>query len=81
MAPGRVVTPLTADALDTANLRWMKLHTPNGQVPGPEACADAALFLVSDEAEHIHGQTLFVDGGMSVWQQPDLPPELAGKQW
>jgi NAD(P)-dependent dehydrogenase (short-subunit alcohol dehydrogenase family) len=81
MAPGLVVTPLTAPALDEANLRWMKLHTPNGQVPGPEVCADAALFLVSDEAAHIHGQTLFVDGGMSVWQQPDLPPSLAGKQW
>lgn len=81
MAPGLVVTPLTAPALDDANLKWMKLHTPNGQVPGPEACADAALFLVSDEAAHVHGQTLFVDGGMSVWQQPDLPAGLAGKIW
>jgi NAD(P)-dependent dehydrogenase (short-subunit alcohol dehydrogenase family) len=81
MAPGLVVTPLTAPALVDANLRWMKLHTPNGQVPGPEACADAALFLVSDEAAHVHGQTLFVDGGMSVWQQPDLPASLVGRQW
>jgi NAD(P)-dependent dehydrogenase (short-subunit alcohol dehydrogenase family) len=77
MAPGLVVTPLTAPALDPANLRWMKLHTPNRQVPGADACASAALFLVSDEAAHVHGQTLYVDGGMSVWQQPDLPPELA----
>lgn len=79
MAPGLVVTPLTAPALDASNLQWMKLHTPNGQVPAPEACAGAALFLVSDEAEHIHGQTLLVDGGMSVWQQPDLPESWAGK--
>ncbi len=81
MAPGLVVTPLTADALrdNPASLAWMKLHTPNGQVPGPEVCAGAALFLLSDEAEHIHGQTLFVDGGMSAWQQPDLPDKLRGK--
>ncbi|MEZ6135771.1 MAG: SDR family oxidoreductase [Pirellulaceae bacterium] len=78
MAPGLVVTPLTAPALDTDALAWMKLHTPNGQVPGPEACAAAALFLLSDEAQHIHGQTLLVDGGMSVWQQPDLPESLRG---
>lgn len=80
MAPGLVVTPLTAPALshDPDAMAWMKLHTPNGQVPGPEACAAAALFLVSDEATHIHGQTLLVDGGMSVWQQPDLPAKLRG---
>jgi NAD(P)-dependent dehydrogenase (short-subunit alcohol dehydrogenase family) len=80
MAPGLVVTPLTAPALtqDPDAMAWMKLHTPNGQVPGPEACAAAALFLVSDEATHIHGQTLTVDGGMSAWQQPDLPAYLRG---
>ena len=51
----------------------MKLHTPNGQVPGPEVCGEAAAFLVSDGARHIHGQMLLVDGGMSIWQQPDPP--------
>lgn len=71
MAPGLILTPLTASALTDTAMNWMKLHTPNGQVPGPEVCAGAALFLVSDEAEHIHGQTLLVDGGMSVWQQPN----------
>ncbi len=81
MAPGLVVTPLTASALtgDPDSLAWMKMHTPNGRVPGPEVCASAALFLVSDEAEHVHGQTLMVDGGMSVWQQPELPSQLRGK--
>ena len=75
IAPGLVVTPLTARVLehDPAALDWMRLHTPNGQVPGPEACGSAAVFLLSDEAEHIHGQTLLIDGGMSVWQQPDMP--------
>lgn len=79
MAPGLVVTPLTQSALSPDAMTWMKMHTPNGQVPGPEVCASAALFLVSDEAKHIHGQTLMVDGGMSIWQQPDLPQNLVGK--
>lgn len=81
MAPGLVVTPLTASAVAVGSeaRRWMEWHTPNGQVPGPEVCAGAALFLLSDEAEHVHGQTLLVDGGMSVWQQPELPAELQGR--
>lgn len=80
IAPGLVVTPLTAPVLssDADAMKWMKLHTPNGTVPGPEVCGAAALFLLSDEASHIHGQTLLVDGGMSVWQQPDLPASARG---
>lgn len=78
IAPGLVVTPLTAPVLesDPDAMKWMKLHTPNQRVPGPEVCGPAAVFLLSDEAEHIHGQTLLIDGGMSVWQQPDLPNAL-----
>lgn len=76
MAPGLVETPLTANALLSPNRRWMELHTPNGIVPEAEVCAGAALFLVSDEAQHVHGQTLYVDGGMSIWQQPDLPESI-----
>lgn len=81
IAPGLVATPLTAAAVEPASeaLRWMQWHTPNGKVPGPEVCGGAALFLLSDQAEHIHGQTLLIDGGMSVWQQPDIPSQLRGK--
>ena len=74
MAPGLVRTPLTAGALDESGVtEWMKLHTPNQQVPGPEVCGPTAAFLVSDLASHIHGQMVLVDGGMSAWQQPDPP--------
>jgi NAD(P)-dependent dehydrogenase (short-subunit alcohol dehydrogenase family) len=75
IAPGLLRTPLTDKvlAVDSEVLKWMEIHTPNGQVPSADACCGAAIFLVSDEAEHVHGQTLYVDGGISVWQQPDLP--------
>ena len=74
VAPGLVRTPLTS-ILDEDQVLddWMKLHTPNGQVPDADVCGDAAAFMVSDSAEHIHGQMLLVDGGMSAWQQPDPP--------
>ena len=80
LAPGLVYTPLTAPALDDPDfLKWMQLHTPNQQVPGPEVCGDGAVYLLSDEATHVHGQMLTVDGGMSAWQQPD-PPDVAGSE-
>lgn len=74
MAPGLVRTPLTDVLNQDARLdQWMQLHTPNGKVPEADVCGGAAVFLLSDEAEHVHGQTLYVDGGMSAWQQPDRP--------
>ena len=74
MAPGLVRTPLTEAFLaNPAAMAWMQMHTPNGAVPGPDVCGEAAAFLLSDAARHIHGQMLLVDGGMSAWQQPDPP--------
>lgn len=80
MAPGLVKTPLTGILESDRDLdSWMRLHTPNGSVPDASACGGAAVFLLSDEAEHVQGQMLLVDGGMSAWQQPDLPDHLRGK--
>ena len=72
LAPGLFETPLTAAALQDSRLRsWMQLHTPNGQIPDASVAGNAAAFLLSDHAQHIHGHMLMVDGGMSIWQQPD----------
>lgn len=74
LAPGLVRTPLTSVIdRDPRFASWMELHTPSGQVPSSEVCGGGAVYLVSDYAEHVHGQMLLVDGGMSAWQQPDMP--------
>lgn len=74
VAPGLFETPLTAPALNSGGLRdWMQLHTPNGRVPGPDVIGGTTVFLLSDAAEHVVGQMILVDGGMSIWQQPDPP--------
>jgi NAD(P)-dependent dehydrogenase (short-subunit alcohol dehydrogenase family) len=76
LAPGLVRTPLTSIIeRDDRFRRWMELHTPSGQVPHSDVCGSGAVYLCSDDAWHIHGQMLLVDGGMSAWQQPDMPPE------
>jgi glucose 1-dehydrogenase len=74
LAPGLVRTPLTSVIdRDERFRRWMELHTPSGQVPHSDVCGSGAVYLCSDDAWHVHGQMLLVDGGMSAWQQPDVP--------
>jgi len=65
VAPGLVRTPLTNQILsvDRDAMRWMQLHTPNGQVPDADVVGPAAVFLMSDEADHVQGQMLWVDYG------------------
>lgn len=41
----------------------MMVGTPYGRIGAPEAIADAAVFLASDQAAFIHGTVLDVDGG------------------
>ncbi len=53
--------PNRKEILDTALER-----TPLGTLTTPEDVADLALFLCSDYAKMIHGQTLVVDGGYSI---------------
>jgi NAD(P)-dependent dehydrogenase (short-subunit alcohol dehydrogenase family) len=78
LAPGLVRTPLTSIIdRDERFRRWMELHTPNGQVPHSDVCGSGAVYLCSDDAWHVHGQMLLVDGGMSAWQQPDMPDGFA----
>lgn len=72
LAPGLVRTPQTAwIAGDPLKAEWITRHTPNGRIPEADACGGGAAYLVSDAAEHVHGHTLVIDGGKSVWQQPE----------
>jgi len=78
LAPGLVRTPLTSIIdRDERFRRWMELHTPSGQVPSSDVCGSGAVYLCSDDAWHVHGQMLLIDGGMSAWQQPDMPDSFA----
>lgn len=71
IAPGLVRTNATK-WLDErpAAAKWLAHHTPNGQIPEASVCGPAAVYLCSDAAQHVTGQMLLIDGGMSAWQQP-----------
>jgi NAD(P)-dependent dehydrogenase (short-subunit alcohol dehydrogenase family) len=63
IGPGLVDTPLTAYQRDVPAFRDAYLESiPLGRVGRPGDIADAALFLASDEASWVSGDTLFVDG-------------------
>jgi len=61
VAPGATLTERTQDD-PTYETTWSQL-TPLGRPASVADIAQAALFLVSDHARHITGQSLVVDGG------------------
>lgn len=64
VAPGATLTERTAEDADYA-ATWSSI-TPMGRAATPQDIASAALFLVSDAARHITGQTLVIDGGWTA---------------
>jgi NAD(P)-dependent dehydrogenase (short-subunit alcohol dehydrogenase family) len=68
LAPGFIRTNMSSLALDKDPERKKKVlsRTPLGRLGKPEEVADAAYFLVSDEASFITGVVLPVDGGNSI---------------
>ena len=63
VAPGFIETDMTAVLKDSIRAKIVE-GIPLGALGKPEHVADAVLFLVSDAASYITGQTLNVDGGM-----------------
>jgi len=59
---------MSSAALDSDPERKRKVlsRTPMGRLGKPEEVANAAYFLVSDEASFITGVVLPVDGGNSI---------------
>jgi glucose 1-dehydrogenase len=70
IAPGATLTERTVDDKDFEKV-WSKI-TPLGRAATTIDIANAALFLVSENAKHITGQSLVVDGG---WTAVSLQPE------
>jgi len=63
IAPGYIATDMT-DQLDDQAKDLLISQIPLGRIGSPDDIAATALFLASDEAGYITGQTFTVDGGM-----------------
>jgi len=71
LCPGVIDTPMLqrfADAMPDPGAAWSEYSAaqPMGRLGTAEECADAALWLVSDEASFITGVALPVDGGFTA---------------
>jgi 3-oxoacyl-[acyl-carrier protein] reductase len=65
VAPGFVVTPMT-DALTEAQKEGSLARIPAGRFGTPEEIGAAVVYLASEEAGYVTGQTLHANGGMAM---------------
>jgi NAD(P)-dependent dehydrogenase (short-subunit alcohol dehydrogenase family) len=64
IAPGNIRTPMNEELLKDPDWEQMYLDgTPYGRVGVVEDVAPLAVFLASDAARYIHGESIVVDGG------------------
>jgi glucose 1-dehydrogenase len=68
VAPGAIRTPINMQAWDTpeAYRELLKL-IPYKRIGEPIEIGRAAVWLASDDSDYIHGATIFVDGGMTLY--------------
>lgn len=70
IAPGAIQTPINRAAWETpAALKDLLELIPYGRIGQPEDIGRVAVFLASDDSDYIHGQTIFVDGGMTLYPE------------
>ncbi|MBI4270521.1 MAG: glucose 1-dehydrogenase [Candidatus Rokubacteria bacterium] len=70
IAPGAVMTPINRAAWATPEtLASLLKLIPYGRIGVPEDIGRAVAWLASDDADYIHGQTIYVDGGMTLYPE------------
>jgi glucose 1-dehydrogenase len=68
VAPGAVLTPLNASWTgDSEKRKNVEDHIPLGRAAEPAEIAGVFAFLASSDARYITGQTLVVDGGLTLY--------------
>lgn len=65
VAPGFIDTPMT-EGLSDEQKQNLTARIPAGRLGEPADVASACVFLASDEASYVTGQTLHVNGGMAM---------------
>ena len=68
IAPGAIRTPINSAASDTQEAYDALLKLiPCRRIGEPEEIGRAAVWLTSDQSDYVHGITLFIDGGMTLY--------------
>ena len=67
VAPGATLTPIQSWVDDPETQAEVAEHIPMGRIASAEEIARIAAFLASDDAAYVTGQTLFADGGLTLY--------------
>jgi len=70
VAPGAIRTRINRDAWSTSEKEQTLLKLiPYDRIGEPEDIGRAVRWLASDDSDYVHGATLFVDGGMTLYPE------------
>jgi glucose 1-dehydrogenase len=69
VAPGAVITPINPWRKNPKAKREVESHIPMGRAGKSQEIAGVFAFLASDDAAYITGQTIFVDGGLTLFPE------------
>ena len=68
IAPGATITPINSAWIDDPEKKaGVESHIPMARAGTSEEMAGVTCFLASDDAAYITGQTIFVDGGLTLY--------------
>jgi glucose 1-dehydrogenase len=68
VGPGAILTSINDAWRNDPRMRaGVERHIPMGYAATPEAIAPVFAFLASDEASYVTGQTLYADGGLTLF--------------
>ncbi len=73
VAPGAIATAINAAEREGDGAKEMLKLIPSGRIGDPADIGRCVAWLVSDAAEYVVGQSIFVDGGMTLY------PEFRGQ--
>lgn len=67
VAPGAIATAINEEATQGEAGKALLKLIPYGRIGAAEDVANAVVWLASDLSDYVHGTTLFIDGGMSLY--------------
>jgi glucose 1-dehydrogenase len=74
VGPGATVTPINRAWIDDPEKRrQVEEHIPMQRAGDADEMAGVTAFLASDDAAYITGQTIFVDGGLTLFPSFSTP--------
>jgi glucose 1-dehydrogenase len=69
ISPGAIRTPMNVEKLTSPELfdKLLLKLIPMKRIGEPEDIAHTAIWLASDQSDYVHGTTIYIDGGMTLY--------------